>query len=37
VIGNIVVDQLGMNGTPNISMQLDPNATYPILKVELLQ
>jgi hypothetical protein len=37
VIGNIVVDQLGMQGTPNISMQLDPNATYPILKVQLLQ
>jgi Putative Flp pilus-assembly TadE/G-like len=37
VIGNIVTDQLGMNGNPNITMQLDPNATYPILKVELLQ
>jgi hypothetical protein len=37
VIGNIVVDQLGMSGNPNITMQLDPNATYPILKVELLQ
>src|SRR5258706_5457560 len=36
VIGNMVVDQLGMAGNPNIAMQLDPNATYPILKVELL-
>lgn len=37
VIGNMVVDTLAMNGTPNITMQLNPNASFPILKVELLQ
>jgi Flp pilus assembly protein TadG len=37
VIGNMVVDTLTMKGTPNILMQLNPNASFPILKVELLQ
>ena len=37
VIGDIVVDMLTTAGTPNISMQLNPNTLYSILKVELLQ
>jgi len=35
--GNIVTDQLAMNGTPNISMDLNPASIYYILKVALLQ
>jgi hypothetical protein len=37
VIGNLVIDTLSMGGTPQVRMQLNPNATYPILKVQLLQ
>jgi hypothetical protein len=37
VIGNMVVDEVDSHGTPNITMQLDPNATYTTVKVELLQ
>jgi|SRR5579872_2070419 len=37
VIGNLVVDTLPMSGNSGINMQLNPNATYPVLKVELLQ
>lgn len=37
VIGDIIVDKLESHGTPSITMQLDPSATYPVLKVQLLQ
>jgi hypothetical protein len=37
VIGDIVVDKLHMNGTPNIEMDLNPNALFYVFKASLLQ
>jgi hypothetical protein len=37
VIGDLVVDKLHMNGTPNIEMDLNPNALYYVFKASLLQ
>ncbi|MHB1022692.1 MAG: pilus assembly protein TadG-related protein [Acidobacteriaceae bacterium] len=37
VLGDIVTDQLQLGGTSGIAMQLNPNAAYNILKVQLLQ
>jgi hypothetical protein len=37
VIGNMIVDTLGNAGNPSITMQLNPNSSYPILEVELLE
>ncbi len=37
IIGNMIVDTLSMSGTPAITMELNPNSSYPILEVELLE
>jgi hypothetical protein len=37
IVGNIVTDQLTMGGTPQIVMDLNPNALYYVLKASLLQ
>jgi len=37
VLGEIVTDILQLGGTSGINMNLNPNATYSVLKVELLQ
>ncbi|MDT8069179.1 MAG: pilus assembly protein TadG-related protein [Terriglobia bacterium] len=37
ILGDIVVDQLSLNGTPNLYMDLSPNALYFIFKASLLQ
>jgi hypothetical protein len=37
VLGDIVVDQLDLSGTPDIIMDLNPNAAYWVLKASLLQ
>ena len=37
VLGDIVTDQLGLGGTSNIVMQLNPYAAYSVLRVALLQ
>jgi len=37
VLGEIIVDQLTLGGTSAINMQLNPNATYNILKATLLR
>ncbi len=37
IVGNIVTDQLAMGGTPQIVMDLNPNALYYVLKASLLQ
>lgn len=37
VVGDIVVDQLNMHGTPGIAFDLNPNAVYYVLKASLLQ
>jgi hypothetical protein len=37
IVGNIVTDQLGLGGTPQIVMDLNPNALYYVLKASLLQ
>ncbi len=37
VIGDMVVDKLHMNGTPNIEMDLNPNALFYVFKASLLQ
>jgi hypothetical protein len=37
VLGDIIVDQLSLSGTPNITMDLNPNAAYWVLKASLLQ
>jgi len=37
ILGNIVVDQLTTLGNSGIDMQLNPNAVYSILTVQLLQ
>ena len=37
VLGDIIVDQLNLSGTPNITMDLNPNAAYWVLKASLLQ
>jgi hypothetical protein len=36
ILGEIVVDTLGMGGTPTIDMVLNPNKTNSILKATLL-
>jgi len=36
ILGEIIVDTLGMGGTPNIDMVLNPNKTNSILKATLL-
>jgi hypothetical protein len=37
VLGSIVTDNLTLGGTSGITMDLNPNATYNILKASLLQ
>jgi hypothetical protein len=37
VLGDIIVDQLDLSGTPDIIMDLNPNAAYWVLKASLLQ
>jgi hypothetical protein len=37
ILGNIIVDQLDMSGTPDIAMDLSPQALYFIYKASLLQ
>jgi hypothetical protein len=37
VVGNVVTDQLTLGGTPQIYMDLNPNALYYVLKASLLQ
>jgi hypothetical protein len=37
IIGNMIVDTLSMSGTPGVTMELNPNSSYPILEVQLLQ
>jgi hypothetical protein len=37
ILGNIIVDQLDMSGTPDIAMDLSPQALYYIYKASLLQ
>jgi len=37
ILGDIIVDELDMQGNSCINMQLNPNAAYNILKVALLQ
>jgi hypothetical protein len=37
VIGNIIVDTVSLGGNSGINMQLNPNSSYPILEVELLE
>jgi hypothetical protein len=37
IVGNIVTDQLGLGGTPQIFMDLNPNALYYVIKASLLQ
>jgi hypothetical protein len=36
VLGNIIADNIEMHGTPGITMDLNPNAAYWILKASLL-
>jgi hypothetical protein len=36
-LGNIVVDELAMGGTPAINMILNPTATFSALRPQLLQ
>jgi hypothetical protein len=37
IIGNLVSDQLRLQGTPQIFMDLNPNALYYVVKASLLQ
>lgn len=37
IIGNVVTDQLSLGGTPQIFMDLNPNALYYVIKASLLQ
>ena len=37
ILGNTIADNLAMNGTPNIVMDLNPTASYAILKASLLR
>jgi Putative Flp pilus-assembly TadE/G-like len=37
IVGNIVTDQLQVQGTPQIFMDLNPNALYYVIKASLLQ
>ncbi|PYX08482.1 MAG: hypothetical protein DMG85_10405, partial [Acidobacteria bacterium] len=37
VVGNIVADELTFGGTPQVYMDLNPNALYYVLKATLLQ
>jgi hypothetical protein len=37
VVGDIVVDELSLGGNPSITMDLNPNALYYVLKATLLQ
>jgi hypothetical protein len=37
VVGDIVTDELSLNGTPGIEMDLNPNALYYVLKATLVQ
>ncbi len=37
VVGDIVVDQLNMHGTPGIALDLNPSALFYVLKASLLQ
>jgi len=37
VLGDIVVDQLKLNGSPNLYMDLSPNSSFYIFKASLLQ
>jgi hypothetical protein len=37
VVGDIVTDELSLNGNPGIEMDLNPNALYYVLKASLLQ
>jgi len=37
LLGEIIVDTLSLGGNPTINMDLNPNATFSILKVALLQ
>jgi hypothetical protein len=36
VLGNIIADNIEMYGTPGITMDLNPNAAYCMLKASLL-
>jgi hypothetical protein len=37
IFGHIITDQLGMQGNPNITMVLDPNLVFNILKATLVR
>ncbi len=37
VLGNITADSLVVNGNGNVSMSLNPNSVYNILKASLIQ
>ncbi|PSH05230.1 MAG: hypothetical protein CXZ00_03520 [Acidobacteria bacterium] len=37
LLGEIIADKISLSGNPEIDMYLNPNATYNILKVSLLQ
>jgi len=37
IVGDIITDQIAMGGTPNIVMDLNPNALFYVLKADLLQ
>ena len=37
ILGDIVVDQLSLNGTPNLYMDLSPNALFFVFRASLLQ
>jgi len=37
VLGEIVTDQLYMQGNPTVLMALNPNAAYAVLKATLLR
>jgi len=37
VLGQIIADTLGLGGNSNITMALNPNTTFPVIRVSLLQ
>ncbi len=37
ILGEIVADDMALGGTARVSMALDPNAVFPVLRVSLLQ
>jgi len=37
ILGEIITDKMSLSGTPNVNMQLNPNATYNTLKATLLR